>query len=654
MTLELEDIDRVTVLGAGSMGHGITEVVALGGYDVTMRDIKEEIVEDGYDDIKWSLEKLAEKGLVDQDPDEVLDRVDTAVDLEAAVEDADLVIEAAPEKLDLKRDIYGDLEEYAPDHTIFASNTSSLPITQIAEATERPEQVVGTHFFNPPVKMDLVEVIYGEETTDETAELAYEFVEDIDKTPIYVRKDVRGFVVNTVLGPFGDEAAWMASEGVADVEAIDAAMVHQRGYPMGPFELSDMTGIDIGYDVAKEAGREVAPIVEEKVEAGDLGQKTGKGYYDYEDGEGTTYEPGDGEGVDTLRIEARIINRAAYLVREDVATPEAIDTGMRLGTGFPEGPCRRADKIGLDVVLEKLQDLHEEYGAERYEPDPWLVQKVEAGETGEDAGSGFFDYGGGEDGTRDYTTINHELHDNGLLEIELDRPARMNALNDDLMQETVHLLNNVDVDEVRAVTFEGAGDRAFSAGADITGFSGIAPHEVEVTEFFQTVNDFPRPTLAKIDGFCLGGGHELALACDLRVATEDSEFGFPEIDLGLIPGGGGTQRAMRMLPEARAKELVFRGNRISAERAHKWGLINCAVDSEDFEEICEEFVDDLVNGPPIALKKAKQVMNKGADENMEAGLEMESQAFGLLLTTDDMEEGAMAFMGDREPEFEGK
>jgi enoyl-CoA hydratase/3-hydroxyacyl-CoA dehydrogenase len=653
MSLELEDVDHVTVLGAGSMGHGITEVVALGGYDVTMRDIEEEFVEDGYDDIKWSLEKLAEKGLVDQEPEEVLDRIDTAVDLEDAVSDTDLVIEAAPEKLDLKRDIYGDLERFAPDHTVFASNTSSLPITQIAEATDREDQVVGTHFFNPPVKMDLVEVIYGEETSDETAELAFEFVEDIEKTPIYVRKDVRGFVVNTVLGPFGDEAAWMASEGVAGVEAIDAAMVHQRGYPMGPFELSDMTGIDIGYDVAKEAGREVAPIVEEKVDAGDLGQKTGKGYYDYEDGEGTTYEPGDGEGVDTLRIEARIINRAAYLVREDVATPEAIDTGMRLGTGFPEGPCRRADKIGLDVVLEKLQDLQDEYGAERYEPDPWLIQKVEDGETGEDAGSGFFDYGG-EDGTRDYTTINHELHENGLLEIELDRPARMNALNDDLMQETVHLLNTVDVDEVRAVTFEGAGDRAFSAGADITGFSGIAPHEVEVTEFFQTVNDFPRPTLAKIDGFCLGGGHELALACDLRVATEDSEFGFPEISLGLIPGGGGTQRAIRMLPEARAKELVFRGNRISAERAHKWGLINCAVDSEDFEEICGEFVDDLVNGPPIALRKAKTVMNKGADETMASGLEMESQAFGLLLTTDDMEEGAMAFMGDREPEFEGK
>ena len=654
MSLELKDVDRVTVLGAGSMGHGITEVVALAGYDVTMRDIEEEIVEDGYENIAWSLEKLEEKGLIDQTADEVLDNVSTAVDLEDAVADADLVIEAAPEKLDLKRDIYAYLDEFTPEHTILASNTSSLPITQIAEATDREDQVVGTHFFNPPVKMDLVEVIYGEETSDDTAELAYECVEDIDKTPIYVRKDVRGFVVNTVLGPFGDEAAWMASEGAASVEAIDAAMVHQRGYPMGPFELSDMTGIDIGYDVAKEAGREVAPIVEEKVEAGDLGQKTGKGYYDYEDGEGTTYEPGDGEGVDTLRIEARIVNRAAYLIGEDVATPEAIDTGMRLGTGFPEGPCRRADKIGLDTILEKLRDLQDEYdGAERYEPDPYLVELVEDGKTGEDAGAGFYDYGG-EDGTRDYTTINHELHENGLLEIELDRQARMNALNDDLMEETVHLLNSVDVDEVRAVTFEGAGDRAFSAGADITGFSGIAPHEVEVTEFFQTVNDFPRPTLAKIDGFCLGGGHELALACDLRIATEDSQFGFPEINLGLLPGGGGTQRAIRMLPEARAKELVFRGERISAERAQKWGLINRAVEADEFEATCEEFIDDLVNGPPIALRKAKTVMNEGADENMEAGLRMESQAFGLLLTTDDMEEGAMAFMGDREPEFEGK
>ncbi|MEF8915467.1 3-hydroxyacyl-CoA dehydrogenase/enoyl-CoA hydratase family protein [Natronomonas sp.] len=651
--MTLDAIDRVAVLGAGNMGHGITEVVALAGYDVTMRDIKEEFVEDGYEDIEWSLEKLAEKGRIDEAPAEILDRIDTTTDLEEATEDADLVIEAAPEEMDIKHDIFSDLDEMTHDDAILASNTSSLPITEIAEATDRPERVVGMHFFNPPVKMDLVEVIYGQETSDETAETTYEFVESIDKTPIYVRKDVRGFVVNSVLGPFGDEAGWMVSNDEATIRETDATMVHERGYPMGPFELGDLTGIDIGYHVRKEAGQPVPPIVEEKVEAEELGQKTGKGYYDYEDGDGADYGPDDvSEDFDWLRIEARIINEAAKLIGNDVATPDAIDTGLRLGAGFPEGPCRRADKIGLDEVLDKLETLYEETGADRYEPADYLEELVADGRTGEDAGAGFYEYG--EDSERDYTTINVDLNDDGLLEVELDRQARMNALNQDMMDEIVHVLDTADLDEVRAVTFEGAGDRAFSAGADITGFSGIDPHEVEVTPVFQTVNDFPRPTLAKIDGFCLGGGHELALACDLRIATEDSEFGFPEINLGLLPGGGGTQRAIRMISEARAKELVFRGNRIDAETAEEWGLINRAVPAEEFDDTVEEFLDDLVYGAPIALRKAKMVMNKGRDQDIDAGLELESQAFGLLLSTDDMMEGAAAFMEDREPEFEGE
>ena len=651
--MNVDDISRVAVLGAGNMGHGITEIVAIAGYEVTMRDIEQELVDDGYESIKWSLEKLAEKDRIDESPDEVLDRIDTEVDLETAVEDVDLVIEAAPEQMELKKEIFGDLNEFTPDEAILASNTSSLSITEIATATDRPEQVVGMHFFNPPVKMDLVEVIYGAETSDETAEATYEFVEAIDKTPIYVRKDVNGFVVNSVLGPFGDEAGWMVSEGVATIEEVDAAMVHRRGYPMGPFELGDLTGIDIGYHVRKEAGKDVPPVVEEKVEAEELGRKTGKGYYDYEDGDGTTYEAGQGEDVDTLRIEARIVNEAARLIGNDVATAEAIDTGMKLGAGFPEGPCRRADKIGLDTVLEKLEELYDEYGHERYEPSEHLRELVEAGNTGEEAGQGFYDYGGG-DGERHYSTIEYELDDDGLLAVTLDRPERLNALNGDLMDEVVHLLGAVDEDEVRAVTFEGTGDRAFSAGADITGFAGIDPHENEVTEFFQAVAEYPRPTLAKIDGFCLGGGHELALACDLRIATEGSEFGFPEINLGLLPGGGGTQRAIRMLSDARAKELVFRGERISAERAQEWGLINRAVPDDEFEETVQEFLDDLLSGPPVALRKAKGVMNAGRDQDIDAGLEMEAQAFGLLLGTEDAEEGAAAFMEDRDPEFEGK
>ncbi|MWG35981.1 3-hydroxyacyl-CoA dehydrogenase/enoyl-CoA hydratase family protein [Halomarina oriensis] len=651
--MDIDDIQHVTVLGAGSMGHGITEVTALAGYDVVMRDIEQEIVDDGYESIRWSLDKLAEKGLVEQAPDDVMGRITTAVDLEEAVADADLVIEAAPEQMSIKKDVFGDLAEYAPADAILASNTSSLSITEIASATDDPSRVVGMHYFNPPVKMDLVEVIYGTETADETAEAAYAFVESCEKTPIFVRKDVNGFVVNSVLGPFGDEAAWMVSDGEATVEQADAAMVHQRGYPMGPFELSDLTGIDIGYHVRKEAGKPIPPIVQEKVDAEELGQKTGTGYYDYEDGEGTTYEPGDGEGFDTLRIEARMVNEAAKLVGNDVATAEAIDTGMRLGAGFPEGPCRRADKEGLDSVLDKLRTLHEETGADRYEPADYLVDLVESGKTGQDAGEGFYSYGGS-DGEREYHTIQHSLSEDGLLEITLDRPERLNALNGDLMEEVMHLLDTTPTDDVRAVTFEGTGGRAFSAGADITGFAGIEPHEKGVTEFFETVANYPKPTLAKIDGYCLGGGNELALACDLRIATEDSEFGFPEINLGLIPGGGGTQRAIRMLSDARAKELVFRGHRIDAELAEEWGLINRAVDDDEFDDVVAEYVDDLVTGPPIALEKAKRVMNAGRDQDLSAGLELEAQAFGLLLGTEDMQEGAAAFMEDREAEFEGR
>jgi len=650
--MTLEAIDRVAVLGAGSMGHGIAEVVAIAGYPVTMRDIETGIVEEGYADIEWSLEKLEEKDRIDESPGDVLDRIETTTDLETAVEDADFVIEAAPEELDIKHDVFSDLDEMTPEDAILASNTSSLPITDIAEATDRPGRVVGTHFFNPPVKMDLVEVIYGDGTTDETAETAYRFVESLDRTPIYVRKDVRGFVVNTVLGPFGDEAAWMVSEGEAAVRETDATMVHERGYPMGPFELSDMTGIDIGYQVRKEAGQPVPPIVEEKVEADELGRKTGVGYYDYEEGDGADYASEDAsDEFDWLRIEARIINQAADLVGNDVATAEAIDTGLRLGAGFPEGPCRRADRIGLDAVLEKLESLHEEYGEARYEPSQHLRDLVEDGRTGEDAGAGFYEYGEADD--RDYTTINRTLHGDGLLEIELDRPERLNAISPDLMDEVIHLLETVDHEEVRCVLFEGAGDRAFSAGADITSFSGYDPHQVEPGEVYRTIEEFPRPTIAKIDGFCLGGGHELALACDLRVATTDSEFGFPEINLGLIPGGGGTQRTVRMLGDARAKELIYRGNRISAERAEDWGLINRAVDPAEFEDVVGEFVDDVVSGPPIALRKAKRVINRGRDQDLSAGLELESQAFGILLQTDDMMEGASAFMEDREPEFEG-
>ena len=249
--------------------------------------------------------------------------------------------------------------------------------------------------------------------------------------------------------------------------------------------------------------------------------------------------------------------------------------------------------------------------------------------------------------------INTEHREDGLLRIEIDRPRKLNALSEGLKDEVVRVLERTDDSEVRAVLLEGAGDRAFSAGADIDGFSGRKPHETEPSRLNRLVDEYPRPTLAKIDGFCLGGGFELALACELRIATTDSEFGFPEIDIGLLPGGGGTQRAIRMLPEARAKELVFRGTRLDAQTAAEWGLINRAVPESELGSTVESFLSDLLEGPPIALEKAKRVMNEGRNVGLSAGLEMDAQAFGLALSSEDATEGTTAFMEDREPKFEG-
>ena len=631
------------------MGHGIAEVAAIAGYDVVLRDVEEELVQDGYDQIEWSVGKLAEKDQIDQDPDEVLDRISTEVDLETAVADADLVIEAAPEKMALKQDIFGDLDEFTPEHALLASNTSSLSITEIASATDRPEQVLGLHFFNPPVKMDLVEVISGAETSDETAEAGVDFVESLEKTPIHVRKDVHGFVVNTVLVPFMDEAGYMVDAGEATFQQADAAMVYDRGYPMGPFELDDFGGIDVHYHFRTEADQPVPDVVAERVEADELGRKSGKGYYDYEDGDGVNYEPDDAAGFDTLRLEARMINEAAKLIGDDVTTPEEIDLGLRLGGRFPEGPCRRADKLGLDVVYEKLVDLHESTGAERFEPADYLAELVEAGHTGEAAGRGFYDYA-----DPPYFYIDHELSEEGVLSITLDRQERLNALNDDMLAEIDRLLTTVDTDDVACVVFEGAGDRAFCSGADVTGFTTAPPTDfMDVEEPIETVANFERPTIAKIEGYCLGGGFELALACDLRLASADARFGTPEVNLGIIPGAGGTQRLTRLVGEMRAKEMVFRGEQIDGERAAEWGVVNRAVPDDELDDVLEEWVSDLVSGAPIALKLAKKVIDDGQDSSLETALEYESKAFGLLASTEDMVEGVTAFREDREPEFRG-
>ena len=283
------------------MGHGIAQVSAMAGHDVTLRDIEPGIVEDGIDSIRSNLEGGVERGKVTEaEMDSTLGNITGETDLPTAVGGADLVAEAVPEDLDLKTTVLTDAEDVASQETILATNTSSLSVTELASGLERPGNLIGLHFFNPVHIMSLVEVIVGERTDESTREFAIEFAAGIDKTPVVVR-DVPGFASSRLGVALGVEAIRMVEEGVAAPRDIDNAMELGYNHPMGPLELTDVVGLDVRLDILEylrtELGERFKPpqLLKRKVRAGKLGKKSGEGFYVWEDGEAvaTSGEWGD-------------------------------------------------------------------------------------------------------------------------------------------------------------------------------------------------------------------------------------------------------------------------------------------------------------------------------------------------------------------------
>jgi 3-hydroxybutyryl-CoA dehydrogenase len=287
--MNANDIKQITVIGAGQMGHQIGMLCALGGYETIIQDLSETALQDARAKLQTIMSKWVSKGKLAEDAEAAaFGRLRFSSSLQESVRNSDLIIEAVTEKLDVKKEVFSKLEQFAPPHAIFATNSSTIVNSLIAGETRRPEKVVNMHFFFPPLVMDCVEVVMSEQTSEETAQIAMEVCKKINRTAVLLKKEISGFVANRILGALQKEAVALYEQGIADYKDIDIICRKALNHPIGPFELMDLSGLDVAYFVMDQRYRETGDpadkpfdCVAEKVSKGELGRKTGKGWYEY-------------------------------------------------------------------------------------------------------------------------------------------------------------------------------------------------------------------------------------------------------------------------------------------------------------------------------------------------------------------------------------
>ena len=375
------EIKNITVLGSGIMGHGIAQVSAMAGYNVVLRDIEQPFLDKAMEKIKWSLDKLVSKEKISENErNEIFSRIKPIVDLKDAVHDCDLVIEAVPEIMELKKKVYAELDKVASDQVVFASNTSTLPITEIANTISRPKKFIGIHFFNPPQLMKLVEVIPGQKTSDDVTNLTINFVKSVNKIPVICRKDVPGFIVNRLFIPLVHEACYVMERQKIQQTEIDSAVKFRLGFPMGIFELADFTGLDVIHKATVEMhvrDKKVIsphPTIEQLFNEKKLGQKSGEGFYKYSDDKYERIPLSEelAKKCEPIQIIANILNNAAWLVTNNASDIDEIEKAASLGLGLKKPLFETATEIGMQKIVEELKKLSDRHGA-FYEPDPLLL-----------------------------------------------------------------------------------------------------------------------------------------------------------------------------------------------------------------------------------------------------------------------------------------
>lgn len=676
---------QIGVVGAGNMGSGIAQKIATEGFPVVVADLGAEALQRGEQRIRETLQQGVERKLFTPErAAEILGRVSFSAEL-GALRDCDVVIEAIFEDRAAKQRLFAELDRVCAPKTILGTNTSSFYVRELADATQRPDRVVGLHYFYHPAKNRLVEVVPGEKTSEETRRRAWLLQELIGKTPIH-SADAPGFVVNRYFVPWLNEAVRLLAEGVADIATIDAAAKQRFEIGMGPFELMNVTGVPIALHAATTLGEELGPFY---APAKRLAQQVAaKQNWDLSGTPDAQRFAAVGE-----RLFAAIAYVACELVEAGVATIEDTDIGARVGLRWAKGPFELINAEGVARTLELVHHLLAPWKEQRVPAllrrqaehgKPFAIQLVKSEKLG------------------------------GLATLTINRPDALNALNPEVVKQLASAFHAAAQDpEVKAIVLAGAG-KAFVAGADLKFFvDALAKNDfTSIYNFTRQGQDLllafaqcTKPVIAWLDGLSLGGGSEMALACDYIVASPRGSMGFPETGIGIYPGLGGTQRPTRRMGVGLTRFFVLSGAPIDAKTGKELGLIDELVSPADapavfarlaakpkpapravptkvpeaWAPVAEHFtaheLDAILGGKlpppahplaakmlprlaqkaPLALRHAFRLIGEGAAKaTTREACELEMQSLREIFGTADAKEGLSSAVERRRPSYTGR
>jgi enoyl-CoA hydratase/3-hydroxyacyl-CoA dehydrogenase len=669
----------LAVIGAGNMGSGIAQKAATEGFPVILIDVDDEKVARGLSIIDTTLAAgVTRKIFKPEAAKAIRDRVTGTADW-SALSAADLVIEAVFEDFAVKRQVFARLESVCRKDAILATNTSSFLVGDLAAGMQHPERFIGVHYFYHPAKNRLVEVIPGDATSPEVTAAAWTVQEMMGKTPIH-SADASGFIVNRYFVPWLNEAVRLLEDGTADIATIEAAAKQTFGCGMGPFELMNVTGMPIALHAAETLGKAFGPfyapaaLLATQVASGKPWDLSG-------DADPTKFD------AVAARLLAVTFLVATSLVDDGVGTIEDTDIGARVGLRWPRGPFEMINRFGI----KPAGDLVGQFGGGWDIPVPGMLSLQWRANT-----------------PFTFELVKSETKD-GVATLTVNRPDAMNALNETVVAQLHAAFKKAAADpKVKGIVIAGAG-KAFIAGADIRFFvrnmeSGDLKRIVDFTKaghaLLHDIDACAKPVVARLHGLALGGGVELAQACDVLIATPRASFAFPETGIGIYPGLGGTQRPSRRIGVGLTRWLVFTGQTLSAEEAAAIGFIDKVVPHDELDAACRAAIaegikpksrpaldanhqaleaffaandaESLREGKadtgghealakamkrvgfkaPIALRLAGKLIESGSKVSLDEGLAMELAHLEEIFSTKDAYEG-LSTLGKKTPAFTG-